>query len=215
MMATLIQTAGIVWMAMGAADERKYLAAKEGTMNIYDFKGAVRSGLLKRKSSAQRSASFLDTVSAPNISLNVGGQRTSNTELWAVALIGIILQLGVIVFAGVGSISSAWGDIFRKDSTKVVPSAFPLMVVGTITLTLGMCLCAYIIDASTIEEAWEMNPNARLAWLQKGWIRLLRLQRLRAWQWLGGKVNDQQFDSFIIYPHATAPEVEMATEAPS
>ena len=110
----------------------------------------------------------LNDHSVPNISLNVSSQKTSDGELWAIAIIGIFIQLGVIAFAGFGALH---GDRFRKDGKRVVPYAFPLMAGGTVALVLGMFLCAHIIDKNTVETRWVPESKSRVLsfkWVQKG-----------------------------------------------
>ena len=108
----------------------------------------------------------LNDHSVPNISLNVSSQKTSDGELWAIAIIGIFIQLGVIAFAGFGALH---GDRFRKDGKRVVPYAFPLMAGGTVALVLGMFLCAHIIDKNTVETRWESKSGVlSFTWVQKG-----------------------------------------------
>jgi len=44
-----------------------------------------------------------------------------------------------------------------------------MMAIGTVALVVGMFLCAYIIDGSTVEERWEITDSgANFAWLQRG-----------------------------------------------
>ncbi|KAF8250928.1 hypothetical protein K440DRAFT_580078, partial [Wilcoxina mikolae CBS 423.85] len=148
----------------------------KSTMEIYDFESAKSTGNL------QRSNPNIST--APNIALNISGQRVSDLEFKAVALIGTSLQMGVIVFAGLSVLWPPWNleGKFTKGGKPVLPYAFPSMAVGTVALVVGMFLCAYIIERSTVEETWTIQQNKmRVAWLQKG-----------------GIVNDQQFDSYLI-----------------
>ncbi|KAF8245467.1 hypothetical protein K440DRAFT_517209, partial [Wilcoxina mikolae CBS 423.85] len=156
---------------------------------IYDFREAMRKGILKRTTPG-RSEDQLENLpldSSPNVSLNVGGQRVSDIELKIVAVVGTLLQGGVVAFAGVAVLHPRWSTMFSKhDQLTVAPFAFPTMAVGTFALVVGMFLCAHIVDGSTVEDRWEItDPRANLAWLQKG-----------------GKINDQQFESnnrpFII-----------------
>ena len=110
----------------------------------------------------------LNDHSVPNISLNVSSQKTSDGELWAIAIIGIFIQLGVIAFAGFGALQ---GGRFRKDGKRVVPYAFPLMAGGTVALVLGMFLCAHIIDKNTVETRWvpeSTSGDLSFKWVQKG-----------------------------------------------
>lgn len=117
-----------------------------------------------------------DTVldrSVPNVALNIKGQQTSNGELWAVAVIGTLLQLSVIIFAGISTLFSPWEHHFTKEGKLAAPYAFPMLASGIIAMVLGMFLCANIIDRNTIEERWtgkHLDETRRLkfAWLQKG-----------------------------------------------
>lgn len=124
-------------------------------------------------------------TAAPNIALNLAGQRVSDFELKIVALIGTLLQIGVLVFAGLGALWSHWKGKFNKGGKRVQLYAFPTMAAGTLALVVGMFLCAHIIERSTVEETWAIEESrrdrVRVAWLQRGEI-----------------VNDQQFDSYLI-----------------
>jgi hypothetical protein len=139
---------------------------------IYDFREAVRKGILKRPT-PRRSDDELGNIppdSSPKISLNVGGQRISNIEWKFVAAIGTLLQGGVVAFAGVAVLLPRWSMQFRKhDNLTVATFAFPMIAIGTVALVVGMFLCAYIIDGSTVEERWEITDSgANFAWLQRG-----------------------------------------------
>jgi len=166
---------------------------------IYDFESAKSTGNLlepKRPNPNQlndvssENGDF-DKKAAPNIAINIGGQRVSDFEFRAVALIGISLQMGVIVFAGLSVIWPSWKGEFTKGGKPVLPYAFPSMAVGTVALIIGMFLCAHIIERSTAEETWAIQQNQmRVAWLQRG-----------------GIVNDQQFDSYLIQRKDVTPKI--------
>ena len=166
---------------------------------IYDFESAKSTGnLLEPK---RPNPNQLNDVSpengdfgkkaAPNIAINIGGQRVLDFEFRAVALIGTSLQMGVIVFAGLSVIWPSWKGEFTKGGKPVLPYAFPSMAVGTVALIVGMFLCAHIIERSTAEETWAIQQNQmRVAWLQRG-----------------GIVNDQQFDSYLIQRKDVTPKI--------
>ncbi|KAI5778825.1 hypothetical protein EDC01DRAFT_634306 [Geopyxis carbonaria] len=130
--------------------------------------------------------------SVPNVSLNVCAQKTSDTELSVIACIGILLQLGVVIFGACGVFVSDWNGNFKKNGKSVERYAFPMLASGTLLLTVGMFLCAYIIDKNTTETRWtpapEEGPSSgkllKFAWLQRG-----------------GDVGDQRFSSYVIDPH--------------
>lgn len=126
-----------------------------------------------------------DLVHVPNIGLNLSEQLVSRLEFWAVAIVGVLLQLGVVVFAGVSVHPPARKQNFEKDGRSVQTPAFPLMAAGTGALVIGMFMCCHIVDQRTTEATWYIEkPNGyrvMVSWLQKG-----------------GEVNDQQFKSFIL-----------------
>jgi hypothetical protein len=108
----------------------------------------------------------------PNISLNVGGQKSSAFERYSIATLGILLQLGVIAYAGAGVYSQGREQDFLHDKESMSAYAFPLMASGTMIMVLGMFLCACVVDRCTSEVIWVVPEHERrtlrLAWLQKG-----------------------------------------------
>lgn len=117
----------------------------------------------------------------PNLFLNISGGTVPTWELVLVAVIGATLQLGIFVYDGLITVPSKMRLMFG------VPSyAFPFTIVGTVGMTLGAYICAYVVEASTDEEVWEAADTNRspfqIVWLQRGQI-----------------VGDQVFKSFAIY----------------
>ena len=121
--------------------------------------------------------------SAPNISLNI--HRGSKTgELYAVALCGIVLQFGMLVFCGLSVYHQEFSRRFPKNGRPVETYAFPIMALGTILLMVGMLICSAAVEITT--EEMEYRPvkaasHVGLLWLQKSHT-----------------VNDQSFDSFAL-----------------
>ncbi|KAF8244011.1 hypothetical protein K440DRAFT_526639, partial [Wilcoxina mikolae CBS 423.85] len=172
---------------------------------IFGFEMARNKDLLQPKPASQlwgapandREA-FRNT--APNIALNACGPRVSKLELRAVALIGVLLQLGVIVYAGLSVYWSTalWGGKFTKDGRPVQVYAFPLMAIGTVALVFGMFICAHVVERSSTEITWNIDEpigtRVKIAWLQKG-----------------GVVNDQQFNSYFIQRSDQIPGIFVRT----
>lgn len=106
----------------------------------------------------------------------------------AVAVVGVLLQLGVLAWDAVVTYHLRWS----KGNQKVPPYAFPMTVIGTLGLVCGMYLCAYIIEVSTKELKWQpgndnaesddKSPSSRIIWIQRHQT-----------------VGDQNFGSFAIY----------------
>jgi ankyrin repeat protein len=151
-------------------------------LGIWDFKSAVSNGLLVEVAHSSGESTEEGT---PNVGLNLGGQRVSHLEMKAVAVIGLLLQLGVIAFAGLGVYLSTWNQRFKKNGEPVQRHAFPSMGSGTVALVIGMFLCCHIVERSTTEKNWAVNEpdenRVMVAWLQRG-----------------GTVNDQNFKSYIL-----------------
>jgi hypothetical protein len=114
--------------------------------------------------------------------LSISSGSVSDLELKIVATVGIILQLAVLVYDGVRT----YHGIF-SDAPQIAPHAFPLTAIGTIGVNIGMYICSYVIEASTVEELWEpaekyKKSQFRILWLQKG-----------------KSVGDQIFKSYILH----------------
>lgn len=128
----------------------------------------------------------------PNISLNTHGNGISSSEMWFWAVFGLILQLGLLVFAGVSSLYKGWGKTFyRGDPLRPVQRwAVVLNTLGTMVLMAGMILCCYIIDKVSKEEKWRFSSDTKpgIVWLQKG-----------------GPVGDQHFNSYAIFARTANP----------
>lgn len=118
---------------------------------------------------------------APNISLNTTGQHSARWETRCVAVAGVVLQLGVLVYEGVITYALRWA----KGDEAVVGYAFPLTAVGTVAISVGMFVCAYVIEASTQEVEYEVAHQGKP-------LQVLWLQRRQS-------VSDQQFASYAVY----------------
>ena len=155
-------------------------------VEIHDFESAkVRALLTPGSLEAVWEANTPNFNLPPNIGLNLSAEQVSRLEFKAVAVFGVLLQLGVIVFAGVGVYLADWKQEFEKDGLPVQRHAFPSMAAGTVALVIGMFMCCHIVERSTTEATWHIKEpdgyRVMVAWLQKG-----------------GEVNDQQFESFIL-----------------
>ncbi|KAF3931369.1 Ankyrin-2 [Dactylellina cionopaga] len=123
----------------------------------------------------------------PNLSLNVGITRLPVVVTYSAAAVGIVLQIGMLVFAAL--------TIYTFPSTFPIPGrqsgeryAFPMTLCGTLLVCFGMFLCAFIIERSTDEihyKQLEKDPKnkCKIYWVQPG----------------GQSIGDQVFGSFIGY----------------
>ncbi|KAL6788552.1 ankyrin repeat-containing domain protein [Trichoderma sp. SZMC 28012] len=121
---------------------------------------------------------------SPNLSLNVGIKRKPPAIFWAVAMIGMVLQAGVLVFAVLVTYYFRW----EKDGSRPESYACPLTITGTLLLCGGIFLCAFLVGESTKEQIFRRNPDSgdkkaareSLYWVQPG----------------GQVLGDQVFDAF-------------------
>ncbi|CCX13726.1 Similar to hypothetical protein CHGG_08881 [Chaetomium globosum CBS 148.51]; acc. no. XP_001226808 [Pyronema omphalodes CBS 100304] len=151
---------------------------KSHSTEIYDFESGGKAGVLgviKNKGSDQAELDG-DTAQScppppppPTLGLNIGQQRVPELELRVIAVFGVLLQTGVLVFAGI-TVAPPWKAQFMKSDKAAPLYAFPYMVAGTIAMVLGLFICARIIERSTDEKTWTRENQA----------------------------NDQQFDSYFI-----------------
>ncbi|KAF2649932.1 hypothetical protein K491DRAFT_579085, partial [Lophiostoma macrostomum CBS 122681] len=150
-------------------------------------------GSLDPQDDAEKAASEAPKIdvrefeNAPNISLNLH----SGSE-WAIlasaALIGTVLQLGVVVYSGSVTFHSGLRKLIPPYSDHVPHLAkmgFILLASGTVILTLALIVVCNVIETSTSEREWRVDNQLKE-------VRVMWLQRERY-------VGDQQFDAAILF----------------
>uniref|UniRef100_L2GAW4 Ankyrin repeat domain-containing protein 28 n=1 Tax=Colletotrichum fructicola (strain Nara gc5) TaxID=1213859 RepID=L2GAW4_COLFN len=106
----------------------------------------------------------------PNLSLNVGITQYEPWGFCLIALVGLILQAGVLVVAGVGVWVFGWNlNDSKTASTNYAPTIF---IIGTVLICGGMCTCITIIGKATTKVRCKRvtsvtgSPKTSLIWLQ-------------------------------------------------
>lgn len=114
----------------------------------------------------------------PNLSLNVSIKPITRGWMAIYLIVGFLAQGAVLTFAAV----SQYKLRLPKNDSFIPSYAFPVFLLGTVTLAGGMFLCARVVETSTQETVWEPKnaDTTRVVWLQQG----------------GQKVGDQVFESF-------------------
>ncbi|KAE8382836.1 hypothetical protein BDV26DRAFT_252738 [Aspergillus bertholletiae] len=121
----------------------------------------------------------LPELEIPNLSLNKGIARRSQGWFYCAAVLGLILQIGVLAYSVITVF--IYPDAFQKDGQPVENYALPLFLIGTISLCTGMFLCGFIIERSSRELYFRPARPSKVYWLQPG----------------GQNVGDQVFGSFL------------------
>ncbi|KAL5334463.1 hypothetical protein BJX70DRAFT_402596 [Aspergillus crustosus] len=114
-----------------------------------------------------RSQMRLDTTLAklypPNMMLNLGPYNRL-PSLWAITILGVVLEGAVVMLAALISFYPPLTECFRSN-----PLHFYLFSSGTGLLSIGLVACAAAIDAATRDEIWKpKRPNLVVIWLQEG-----------------------------------------------
>ncbi|KAK0764681.1 hypothetical protein N5P37_002147 [Trichoderma harzianum] len=115
------------------------------------------------------SGNFLDLAPKPNLSLNVGIRRQPDWVFYVIALVGFILQAGILVFAGTAVWLLKWN--LQKPNSEASRNYAPgIFIAGTITLCLGVWSCAALIGQTTNEQYYRRLPESSdvLYWIQPG-----------------------------------------------
>ncbi|KAK8244605.1 hypothetical protein HDK90DRAFT_478056 [Phyllosticta capitalensis] len=126
-----------------------------------------------------------DFAPSPNLSLNVGIKQRPRYWFVTAAILGVILQAAVVVWA-----AFARYGLGLSQNEVTNRYAVPMTTLGTIFVCFGVGFCAYLIERSTQERHFERKTTdirqhrSKVYWIQPG----------------GQKLGDQIFDSFA-YTH--------------
>ncbi|KAL4996392.1 hypothetical protein BDV10DRAFT_202423 [Aspergillus recurvatus] len=128
---------------------------------------------------AEKGLLSIPELDIPNLSLNKGIERRGPGWFCAAALLGIILQGGTLAYA---ALTVFWSSgIFGKNDHSAENYALPFYIYGSISLSVGMFLCAFLIERSSSESCLFPNKPSKLYWLQPG----------------RQKIGDQDFGAFL------------------
>ena len=138
----------------------------------------------------------------PNLSLNIGIKKLPREFFWVAAILGFILQAGEIITAWFITFHTNLGEEERRNIAQRY--GFNLIVIGTISLCLGMFWCSYLIGETTEEQHFSRNDSDRprktcIFWLQQG----------------NQRVGDQTFDAFAYNDSKELKTYTMSTYRPN
>ncbi|CAI7581593.1 unnamed protein product [Penicillium viridicatum] len=125
------------------------------------------------------SPSELPELHIPNLSLNKGIKRRDQFWFHCAAILGGVLQSGTIMYAVLTVF--VYPQHFQKDDKAVASYAFPLYLIGSTLLFLGMFFCAFIMERSSKEFYLKAEKPSKIYWLQPG----------------NQDVGDQVFNAFL------------------
>lgn len=149
----LIYSEGI-WYNLSRA-VHDILEEKGKKKSIKSLPGDVEKGKSEEKSE--------DTFPS-NISLNLIPESRSR-ELPPAAILGILLQLTVLIIAGLTTFHPHW-----KGKFSVQLYEFYCMAGGTVLLSFGLTICVSVVDQRTKETTYKTREGKtiQILWLQRG-----------------------------------------------
>ena len=100
----------------------------------------------------------------PNLSFNIGIREQPDYIVWLAAIVGVLLQASVMVFAFLATYTFRW----EKEDALPPAWAFPLMSAGTVFLAVGMFSCASLVDRSTQERVFRKDKAGSKGGSHKG-----------------------------------------------
>ncbi|KAK4652791.1 hypothetical protein QC762_500020 [Podospora pseudocomata] len=162
------------------------------TGNVYPLWNDVAQGTFEVNFMAKdwdRETSLLAKV-PPNLGLNISGAIPSNREMWMWAALGTVLQLASLVVSG--TVTYRWN--LAQVEVPTTTYGYPCYLVGSLLLTLGVLLCGHIVEAVSKERTFRCKAKMRKR------VRIFRIQ-------LAATVNDQHFDSYLIFNSPENPDV--------
>ncbi|KAJ5192513.1 hypothetical protein N7449_008655 [Penicillium cf. viridicatum] len=121
----------------------------------------------------------LSELNIPNLSLNTGIKRRGEVWFNFAAILGVVLQTGTVIYAALTVFM--YPQHFQKDGKAVASYAFPLYLIGTTLLFIGMFFCAFILERSSKEYHFKAEKPSKIYWLQPG----------------NQHVGDQVFNAFL------------------
>ncbi|KAJ5594141.1 uncharacterized protein N7459_000349 [Penicillium hispanicum] len=164
--------------------ENKEAGPDEESIEIGTLFNAVRhDGWSAKRPTLSEPDSWDDRIkpdlAIPNLSLNKGIKRRGHLWFHCAAILGVLLQVGVVIYAAITVF--IFPQSFQVNGKAVDSYAFPFYVVGTVFLFIGMFYCAVLIERSSEQYYFEPKNSSKIYWLQPG----------------NQYVGDQVFNAFI------------------
>ncbi|KAI5843803.1 hypothetical protein DFP73DRAFT_513616, partial [Morchella snyderi] len=201
----------LVYVGSGDVEKSGYekLPTIKSSEGVYLFHEAIRLDIYRKKGDTGPSPDIQESVdmeanndiddfhtrqNPPNLSLNVSIRPLDPKVLITFACIGFFMQAGVLIYAAISQYYLKLG----KSGINVPAYGFPILLTGTLSLAIGMFLCAQAVETSTKEETWEpteKGDSKSVVWLQQG----------------GQTVGDQRFGSFARRSGTKFPENRVLT----
>ncbi|KKP03785.1 hypothetical protein THAR02_04115 [Trichoderma harzianum] len=180
-------------------NERTFSDKMRALFGVNKKDGSAEDGIKEKSNTQSDEVIIIRNLKhdVPNISHN-RHRNSGRGELHLAAFFGIILQVGFILYCSFIAQYSKLKPHFQKDDHAVASYAFPLTIIGSVVLSIGMFICSHVVESSTLEETFQPTEHwrARLVWLQQE-----------------KTVGDQEFKSFALYTGEDQPNIITSSRA--
>ncbi|KAL5094904.1 hypothetical protein Trisim1_003512 [Trichoderma cf. simile WF8] len=180
-------------------NERTFPDKMRSLFGVHRQGGSAEDGIKEKSNTHSDEVVIIRNLKhdVPNISHN-RHRNSGRGELHLAACFGILLQVGFILYCSFIAQYSKLKSHFQKDDHAVASYAFPMTIIGSVVLSIGMFICSHVVESSTMEETFQPAEHwrARLVWLQQE-----------------KTVGDEEFKSFALYTGEDQPNIITSSRA--
>ncbi|KAJ4856910.1 ankyrin repeats (3 copies) domain-containing protein [Trichoderma breve] len=180
-------------------NERTFSDKMRALFGVHRQGGSAEDGIKENSNTQSDEVVIIRNLKhdVPNISHN-RHRNSGRGELHLAACFGILLQIGFILYCSFIAQYSKLKSHFQKDDHAVASYAFPMTIIGSVVLSIGMFICSHVVESSTMEETFQPAEHwrARLVWLQQE-----------------KTVGDEEFKSFALYTGEDQPNIITSSRA--
>ncbi|KAF5498080.1 hypothetical protein CGCS363_v008454 [Colletotrichum siamense] len=137
--------------------------SRDGTIDTlpkaYKERMIENEGNRFREETLEEDESYIALSLPTNLTLNTQSAPPKKSEMWSLAVIGMILQAAATVYPGLATYYFKWS----KGGLPIVEYGYPCFAAGTVCLTIGVILCGHVIEGATQEIEFALSKDSKNA----------------------------------------------------
>ncbi|KAK3994476.1 hypothetical protein QBC44DRAFT_236238, partial [Cladorrhinum sp. PSN332] len=162
---------------------------------LYDIKGAKRATGPETGFSQGLIPWEAVVVNAPpNLTLNLQNTSAQTSEIWAFALLGVVLQAVALVVPALATYRWRLDEDGKKDARSY---GYPCYLIGSVLLIAGILGCGHVIEGATREITFKCRKEHRNN------VAVVRLQEACT-------VGDQYFPRVALFNSFDNPDISVS-----
>jgi hypothetical protein len=131
---------------------------------------------------------------APNLTINIQGAIPEPLMVSCFMWCGLLIQAGILAFNAIGVYYLSW----LRAGRVVAPYGYPIWACGTISITIGVSICARVVQNSTLTVILDPVKTYLPDSLN---LRLIRFQK---------KIPELKFPAYLILDERENPSVKVS-----